>query len=166
MIKEQSLENYRLQSNDLETLVQMATFDRQLGDLHQRMSEVFSRAEATDLGTMQRYAEYGRINQELSRIGESVDRLSNSPLILDLSQESAATLQRAFYEYRRFVNMANEAATLNQGDPVFICKKPNVISRRSTSFLSKFSRRLPIAPVTDTESLTPISTSRATPRYG
>ncbi|KFC51082.1 hypothetical protein DK37_27750 [Halomonas sp. SUBG004] len=69
MIKEQSLENYRLQSNDLETLVQMATFDRQLGDLHQRMSEVFSRAEATDLGTMQRYAEYGRINQELSRIG-------------------------------------------------------------------------------------------------
>ncbi|MFI2818393.1 putative bifunctional diguanylate cyclase/phosphodiesterase [Vreelandella piezotolerans] len=138
VIKEQSLQNYRLQSNDLETLVQMATFDRQLGDLHQRMSEVFSRAEATDLDTMQRYAEYGRINQELSRIGESVDRLSSSPLILDLSQESAATLQRAFYEYRRFVNMANEAATLNQGDPVFYLQEAQ---RHFTTF-NLFSQQI------------------------
>jgi len=137
-IKEQSLQSYQLQSNDLDTLVQMATFDRQLGDLHQRMSEVFSRAEATDLGAMQRYSEYGLINQELSRIGDSIDQLAASPLIFDLSQESADTLQRAFREYRRFVNMANEAATLNQGDPGYYLQE----AQRHFSTFSLFSQQI------------------------
>ncbi|HBM27488.1 MAG TPA: GGDEF-domain containing protein, partial [Halomonas sp.] len=137
-IKEQSLQSYQLQSNDLDTLVQMATFDRQLGDLHQRMSEVFSRAEATDLGAMQRYSEYGLINQELSRIGDSIDQLAASPLIFDLSQESADTLQRAFREYRRFVSMANEAATLNQGDPGYYLQE----AQRHFSTFSLFSQQI------------------------
>ena len=76
VIKEQSLQNYQLQSDDLDTLVQMATFDRQMGDLHQRMTEVFSRAEETSLSAMQRYSEYGLINQELTAIGESIDQRS------------------------------------------------------------------------------------------
>ncbi|WP_404472892.1 EAL domain-containing protein [Vreelandella venusta] len=138
VIKAQSLQNYQLQSNDLDTLVQMATFDRQLGDLHQRMSDVFSQAEETDIGAMQRYSEYGLINQELSRIGESIDQLTTSPLIFDLSQESADTLQRAFHAYRRFVSMANEAATLNQGDPGFYLQEAQ---RHFTTF-SLFSQQI------------------------
>lgn len=116
VLKEQSLQNHQLQSNDLDTLVQMATFDRQLSDLHQRVTEVLSQATDTNLSAMQRYSEYGIINLELSRIGQSIDQLAASPLIYDLSHESADTLQRAFFDYRRFVDMANEAATLNQGD--------------------------------------------------
>lgn len=61
--QEESLQNHQLQSNDLDTLVQMATFDRQLGDLHQRMTDVLSRVEDINLNAMQRYAEYGVINQ-------------------------------------------------------------------------------------------------------
>ncbi|MCL5426741.1 MAG: EAL domain-containing protein [Gammaproteobacteria bacterium] len=119
LIKEQSLQNFHLQADDLETLVEMATFDRQLSDLHQRITEVFSRAEVINIGAMQRYSEYGLINQELNQIGERIDHLATSPLIYDLSQNSADTLQRAFQQYQLFISMANEAATLNQGDPGF-----------------------------------------------
>ncbi|MDP3533824.1 MAG: EAL domain-containing protein [Halomonas sp.] len=117
--QEESLQNHQLQSNDLDTLVQMATFDRQLGDLHQRMTDVLSRVEDINLNAMQRYAEYGVINQELTQISNNIDRLATSPLIFDLSQESADALQRVFHQYRSFISMANEAATLNQGEPSF-----------------------------------------------
>lgn len=117
LIKEQSLQNFHLQSDDLDTLVQMATFDRQLGDLHQRIIDVFSRDEETNVGAMQRYSEYTVINQKLNQIGESIDHLVTSPLIYELGQESVDTIQRAFQQYQHVISMANEAATLNLGDP-------------------------------------------------
>ncbi|MCP1317320.1 bifunctional diguanylate cyclase/phosphodiesterase [Halomonas sp. 707B3] len=138
VIKEQSLQNYQLQSDDLDTLVQMATFDRQMGDLHQRMTEVFSRAEETSLSAMQRYSEYGLINQELTAIGESIDQLAASPLIFDLSKGSADTLQRAFHQYQRFASMANESATLNQGDPGFYLQE----AQRHYNTFSLFSQQI------------------------
>lgn len=122
-IKEQSLQNYRLQSNDLKTLVQMATFDRKLSDLHQRITEVLNRAIMTNLSAMQRYTEYTLINQELNKVGQSIDDLTTSQLILDLTPENALTLQRAFHQYQLFTNMANGTATLNQSDPAFFLQE-------------------------------------------
>lgn len=55
VLKEQSLQNFQHQSDGLNTLMQMATFDRQRSDLQQRITVVLSRATASDLGTMQLY---------------------------------------------------------------------------------------------------------------
>ena len=123
VVKEKSLQNYQLQSNDLTTLVQMATFDRKLSDLHQRITEVLNRVAVANLGAMQRYTEYNLINQELNKVGQNIDQLATSPLIADLSPESAVTLQRAFHQYQLFINMANGAATLNQSDPGFFLQE-------------------------------------------
>jgi diguanylate cyclase (GGDEF)-like protein len=117
VLKEQSLQNYHLQSDDLDTLAKMATFDRQLSHLHQRMTSVFSSAKATELNTSQRYVEYNAINQEFNQTGRLIDQLASSPLIVDLSPQTADSLIHAFSQYQHFINMANEAIALDQGDP-------------------------------------------------
>ncbi|MGP9767968.1 putative bifunctional diguanylate cyclase/phosphodiesterase [Halomonas sp. AOP13-D3-9] len=117
VLEEQSVQSNLLQSNDLDTLVQMATFDRQLSELHRRITNLLIDTEETELSTTQRYAAYSEIAQELTQIGQRVDNLATSPLLIDLSQDSATVLQRAFRQYQRFVSMANESAARELGDP-------------------------------------------------
>ncbi|CEP34636.1 MULTISPECIES: putative bifunctional diguanylate cyclase/phosphodiesterase [unclassified Halomonas] len=123
VLEEKSLQSNLLQSNDLDTLVQMATFDRQLSDLHQRITNLLIDTEETQLSATQRYSSYSQIAQELTQIGQRVDSLASSPLLIDLSQDSAAALQRTFLQYQRFVSMANESAARELGDPSLFLKE-------------------------------------------
>ncbi|CAD5256638.1 MULTISPECIES: putative bifunctional diguanylate cyclase/phosphodiesterase [Halomonadaceae] len=123
VLEEQSQQSNLLQTNDLDTLVQMATFDRQLSDLHQRITALLIDTEVTKLSTSQRYTAYSQIAQELNQIGQSVDTLATSPLLIDLSQDSTAALQSAFRQYQRFVSMANESAARELGDPALFLKE-------------------------------------------
>ena len=123
VLEKQSLKSHQLQSNDLDTLIQMAMFNHQLSDLHQNITNALIEAEQSQLTTAQRNTEYNRLTQELSQIGNSVATLAISPLIADLNKERATDFQQEFSQYQRFVSMANEAATLQQGDPAFFLEE-------------------------------------------
>ncbi|NYS60457.1 putative bifunctional diguanylate cyclase/phosphodiesterase [Vreelandella salicampi] len=112
--KHQSAENHAMQRADLQTLTQMATFERELSELHQRVSSVLNDANQGELNSRERYVEYGTITEQLSALSHRVDTLTQSPLITDLYPQNAAALKAAFQEYQRFIEMANEATTLNQ----------------------------------------------------
>ena len=81
VLEEQSQQSNLLQTNDLDTLVQMATFARQLSDLHQRITALLIDTEVTKLSTSQCYTAYSQIAQELNQIGQSVDTLATSPCL-------------------------------------------------------------------------------------
>lgn len=116
MFQEQLLQNRAQQLKDLDALTHMAAFDRKLIKLHQRITHVFSETESANLDTMQRYAEYTLIRQELAYIEESINQLVTSDLIDDLGHSDDVALLSAFNQYQRFVGMANESATLNQSE--------------------------------------------------
>ncbi|MFN2410266.1 MAG: putative bifunctional diguanylate cyclase/phosphodiesterase [Halomonas sp.] len=114
--KEKALDSHETQSNDLATLVEMATFERRLGALHERLVEVLTEADNDQLSEFASYDDYSKINLRLNEIGDRIEHLASSGLIDGLQTESAETLLSAFQEYRRFIDMASEAATLNQED--------------------------------------------------
>ena len=99
VLEKQSLKSHQLQSNDLDTLVQMAMFNHQLRDLHQNITNALIEAEQSQLTTAQRNTEYNRLTQELSQIGNSVATLAISPLIADLNKERASDFQQEFSQY-------------------------------------------------------------------
>ncbi|WP_089707710.1 hypothetical protein [Vreelandella arcis] len=121
MAREHSLDSHRTQSDYLNTLVEMTTFERRSGALHERLTQVLDEAENDQLSALNREEEYSLINQELNDIGEQIDYFTEAGLIDELSNGSAASLEHAFQEYRRLIGMAYEAVTLNQGDSAFFC---------------------------------------------
>ncbi|QNI04115.1 EAL domain-containing protein [Halomonas sp. SH5A2] len=121
--REQSLDSHQTQSRDLANLVEMATFERRLGALHERLSQVLVEADNDQLSAFDSYSEYSQIHLKLNEMGERIEDLASSSLIDSMHAESAETLLIAFQEYRRFIEMANEAATLNQGDISFLMQE-------------------------------------------
>ena len=116
LAREKALESHRIQSADLATLVEMANFERRLGGLHESLVQALDESRDNQLSKLDRYSEYSYIDQQLDEIGERIEHLSTSGLIDDLHADNAETLLLSFQEYRRFIDMANEAATLNQNN--------------------------------------------------
>lgn len=123
MAREHSLDSYRTQSDYLNTLVEMTAFERRSGALHERLTQLLDEAENDQLSAVKRDEEYSLINQELNDIDEQIDYFAETGLIDELSNGSAASLEHAFQEYRRLIDMANEAITLNQGDSTLLLQE-------------------------------------------
>ncbi|MGM0823694.1 MAG: putative bifunctional diguanylate cyclase/phosphodiesterase [Pseudomonadota bacterium] len=116
LAREKALESHRIQSADLATLVEMANFERRLGGLHESLVQALDESMDNQLSKLDRYSDYSYINLQLDEIGERIEHLATSGLIDDLHADNAETLLLSFQEYRRFIDMANEAATLNQNN--------------------------------------------------
>ena len=112
----QSLDSHLTQSADLDTLVEMASFERRLGALNDRLSQVLDASDNNRLSLLERQDEFSQINLQLDDMEVRIDHLATSGLIDDLATDSATTLQQAFQEYRYFIEMANEAITLDQSN--------------------------------------------------
>ncbi|KPQ21932.1 putative bifunctional diguanylate cyclase/phosphodiesterase [Halomonas sp. HL-93] len=114
--REKALDSYRIQSADLATLVEMANFERRLGNLHESLTQALNESKNNHPSKLDRYSEYSYIDLQLDEMGERIEHLAGSGLIDDLHADNAETLLLSFQEYRRFIDMANEAATLNQNN--------------------------------------------------
>ncbi|MCO7247843.1 GGDEF domain-containing phosphodiesterase [Halomonas sp. Mc5H-6] len=121
--REQFLDSHQTQSQDLANLVEMATFERRLGALHERLSQVLAEADNDQLSAFDSYSEYSQIHLQLNEMGQHIKHLASSGLVNGLHADSAETLLSAFQKYRRFIEMANEAATLNQTDISFFMQE-------------------------------------------
>ncbi|HAA45223.1 MAG: diguanylate cyclase/phosphodiesterase with PAS/PAC sensor(s) [Halomonas sp. 54_146] len=112
--KHHSAASYAMQRDDLQTLSQMATFERELSELHHRVSNALNDANQGQLSNRERVIEQSTIREQLTTLGSRIDTLAQSPLLADLAPQNTVALQSAFKEYQRFIQMASDATTLNQ----------------------------------------------------
>ncbi len=106
-------QNHSRQVADLTTLQQAAEYERALAELHAQVIETLDLAHAGELDALARYRRHSAFVNALAELGQQVTELSESALLVDLNHGSAAAMLEAFGEYRRFIIMASDSATID-----------------------------------------------------
>ncbi|MBZ0331287.1 EAL domain-containing protein [Halomonas sp. ANAO-440] len=113
LLKERVGHNHTNQLADLAALQQTADYEQNLGELHKNVVEMLQQADRGELSPLTSYRLHSDFVNELAALGEQVQALTETPLMIDLNHGSANQLIEAFHAYRRFIIMASDIATID-----------------------------------------------------
>jgi diguanylate cyclase (GGDEF)-like protein len=113
MLKERVSHNHARQLEDLHALQQAADYEQSLGELHKGVIDMLQQSDLGELSSLASYRLHSGFVNELAILGQQIQALTETPLMVDLNHGSAQRLQEAFEAYRRFIIMASDIATVD-----------------------------------------------------
>ncbi|MBY0455391.1 MAG: EAL domain-containing protein [Burkholderiaceae bacterium] len=101
------------QNGDLHVIEEAAGFSRDIGLIQKRMSVALEGTSAGSLTELQLYRMHTAIVNDLDALGQRVQHLAKSELVLDVNHGSAKGLKQEFESYRRFVVMSTDVIAVD-----------------------------------------------------
>lgn len=101
------------QHNDLQVMADAAGFARDIGLIQKRVATALNGAQNGTLNELQLYRMHSAIVNDLDTLGQHIEQLTSSALVVDANHGSAKGLKQEFESYRRFIIMSTDALAVD-----------------------------------------------------
>jgi diguanylate cyclase (GGDEF)-like protein len=125
------------QHADLAVIEDAASFSYDMGLIQRQMTDALVGARAGLLDELQLYRIHSRIVDDLDALGQRVQVLAESDLVIDANHNSAHQLTQSFTEYRRFIIMTTDVLAVDAAVAADFLDQAQVQHREFSIFTSR-----------------------------